>query len=290
MAREHYSVYRLTSPSGRAYVGFTGQRVAARWGQHVRRALKGAKHPLCAAIRKYGSARFTVEILSAHPSLDAALKAEVRAIAVLEKPYNISPGGDFDGAAGHRRLAELFTDRVWRAEYVASLSSGCKASSAHRAHWLDLTRAAEQWRKGNPAKAYKNALRALRIGQRSRNKKTSGASGRLPRKPKGLAARKMKSMRSRAAAKRHWANMPEDKKANIHARIAKAVTQHHESMTPVERRRHSAQLAEARKNIDHSLRKKNQKIAIAAYWTPERRAAFGAAVRARNKEKRDADV
>ena len=291
MDGKRYSIYRLTSPSGRAYVGFTGQCVSARWGQHVRRAMKGAKHPLSAAIRKYGSARFNVETLSEHVSIAEALMQEVREIARLENAYNLSPGGELDGAAGGKKLAELLQNPDWRAAYCAALSAGAKKSEASRKHLAALSALAKQWRVDNPAKAYRNSARASRIARNNRKTKTKNKENeRLARKPKSPSAKKARSIRSREAAKRHWANMPAEKKNTVHSKISKSVAQHHANMSRSERKKHEAQLSEARKNIDHTLRKKRQKEAMAAYWTPERRAAFGARVRARRKGGSDANL
>lgn len=291
MEGRRYSVYRLTSPSGRAYVGFTGQRVSARWGQHVRRAMKGAKHPLSDAIRKYGSARFNVETLSEHSSIDEALMEEAREIARLEKPYNLSPGGELDGVAGRSKLAELLQNSDWRAAYRAALSAGVRKSAASKTHLEALSSLAKKWRAANPTKAYKMSMRSLRIGRNSGKIKTkTEIAQRLPRKAKSPSAKKARSMRSREAAKRHWAGMPADKKSVVCGKISKKLAQHHAGMDDAERKKHETQLSEARKRIDHSLRKRRQKEALAAYWTPERRAEFGERVKARRKGKRDENV
>lgn len=291
MERKRYAIYRLTSPSGRAYVGFTGQRISVRWGQHIRRAMRGAKHPLSEAIRKYGSARFSVETLSEHTSIDEALMAEAREIARLEKPYNLSPGGELDGAAGVKKLAELLQNPDWRAAYRAALSAGVRKSAASRAHLAALAALARQWRSANPAKAYKMSVRSLRIGRNSGKIKTKNeTSQRLRRKTKSPSAKKARSMRSREAAKQHWAKMPADKKNTVCGKISKSLAQHHAGMSRAERKKHETQLSEARKSIDHALRKKRQKEALVAYWTPERRAEFGERVRARRRGENDANV
>lgn len=295
MAGKRYSIYKLTSPSGRSYVGFTGQTVEERWRQHVGRAARGAKHPLCAAIRKYGRDAFIVETLAVYADLDEALHAEVAAIAELIDAYNLSPGGGFDGGAGVARFKELLTDPEWREAYSARLSASLKASPRYQAKVPGLIAQLAAWREDNPAKAYRVSRRNLRIGvkRRDRKKLKSSEPQRLPRTPKGAAAKLHKSIASREAAKRHWAAMDPATKAEITSRISASVTKAHAAKTEDERLAHNAQLAEARRSIDHTVRKARQKEALTAYWTPERRAEFGERARARNtarKAKVDADV
>ena len=87
--------------------------------------------------------------------------------------------------------------------------------------------------------------------------------------------------------------MPPEKKAAIAAKISASVKARHAAKTDAEREAHNAQLAEARKRIDHDVRKARQKVALERYWTTERCEEFGRSVRARNtaqKDAHDADV
>jgi group I intron endonuclease len=59
-------IYKITSPSGRVYIGQTMQDIEKRWKQHVdaaHRVYKDHCKVLNKAIRKYGSKNFTIEIL-----------------------------------------------------------------------------------------------------------------------------------------------------------------------------------------------------------------------------------
>lgn len=283
-----FSVYKLTAPSGRSYVGYTSQPVSERWRQHVGRASRGARHPLCAAIRKYGAENFKVETLAAYDRRDEALLAEVEAISELTGAYNLSPGGDDDSAAGAAAFKEKLKDPEWRAEYGRRLSAALRGSPRYQARVPELIDNLSRWRLENPAASYRVSLRNLRVGanKTGRRKATPTEPQRLPRKPNGKAAKFHKSKASREAAKRHWAEMPTDKKAAITNRISRSAKANHQHKTPEERDAHNAQLAEARKHIDHVVRKARQKEALQVYWTPERRAAFGARVRARNTAKK----
>lgn len=287
MAGKRYFIYRLTSPSGRTYVGYTGTSVEERWRQHVKRAKKVSHHPLCAAIRKYGSDTFTVETLSEHGDLDEVLLAEQVAISAEPNAYNISAGGERDHLAGHVRFRELLQDPVWRADYLERLSASLR-NSPYRDWWRqNMAKVGAKWRSENPKRAYKAARRAMRIATKV-NHERRGITKRGPElpqrlKPKigGTAAKKHRSRNSAAAARRQWAEMAPGKKAAVHEKISAAHSARNAAKTPEERASHEAQLAEARKSIDHSIRKARQKEAVQEYWTPERRAEFSAKRKAR---------
>jgi len=178
MARkqDQFIIYRLTSPSGRQYVGLTSQALKERWRQHCMKASSGYKHPLAAAIRKYGKDSFTVEIIAVCDSFESACVAEVEAILVLENRYNISPGGEADGRIGNVCFKELLEDPEWRAEYVKKLSAGLKAGGKHntpkRLETMKMRLTA--WRKANPKEAYTIQRRATRCAARKNT--TTGAS------------------------------------------------------------------------------------------------------------------
>lgn len=95
MSRE-YCVYKHTSPSGKVYIGITGQQPEARWqgGLGYRR-----NEYFFRAIMKYGWDNFRHEILHEGLSKGEACAAEVALIATHrsnEKAYgyNITAGGE----------------------------------------------------------------------------------------------------------------------------------------------------------------------------------------------------
>lgn len=98
-------LYRLTSPSGKVYIGIT-KNVYTRWQQHVLDAHRGSKCTLHKAIRKYGFDNFKKEILVTS-TLSYVKEMEVKAIAaystMVPAGYNMTAGGD--GTAGY-----IFTD------------------------------------------------------------------------------------------------------------------------------------------------------------------------------------
>jgi hypothetical protein len=230
--------------------------------------------------------------------MEEALLREITEIASLSNPYNVSPGGELDWMAGCKALAEKLKDPVWREEYGRRLSDGLlrsynNGSRSREAQKLTL----DKWRRDNPKEAYKHARRALRIALRTPgNKSHPGRSEEWKRAHgdrvrNGIAAapksvKLCKKRNSRKAAIAQWAARSDAEKSKLSADISASVARHHANKTPNERRAHESQLAQARKNIDHTFRKARQKAALKAYWTPERRAAFGEKVRARNAAKK----
>lgn len=91
-----YTVYKHISPSGKVYIGITGQTAARRW--HGGCAYRNNAH-FSAAIKRYGWDAFRHEILAEGLSKEEACAMEVRLIAEHDstnpgKGYNISRGGD----------------------------------------------------------------------------------------------------------------------------------------------------------------------------------------------------
>ena len=68
-----FSVYVITSPSGKQYVGVS-KNVKARWYSHVRRSRDlSRRHPFLDAIRKYGALAFDVMTIATFESQEDAL-------------------------------------------------------------------------------------------------------------------------------------------------------------------------------------------------------------------------
>lgn len=132
-----YSVYMLTSPSGKRYIGITSQDVSRRWENG-----RGYAHNayLTQAICKYGWDVFEKVVISNNLSKADAEKMEREYIARFNttdrlKGYNILPGGNVsDGHSEetkHKisetmkqlqtsevlaRKAEVSRNKVWSAE------------------------------------------------------------------------------------------------------------------------------------------------------------------------------
>ena len=95
------TIYVITGPTQKRYVGKTSRPLARRWRQHVTDALRGKKgcSHFWAAIRKYGAAAFDVRPLWTVETREEADEAERQAIRMLraqdpEFGYNMTAGGD----------------------------------------------------------------------------------------------------------------------------------------------------------------------------------------------------
>ena len=91
----HYTVYRLTNPEGKIYIGCTGQTVEERWrkGWHY-----SCKTRIFKAIREFGWENFEKKILCEKLTREGAEKLEKWFIAYYdsanpEKGYNRALGG-----------------------------------------------------------------------------------------------------------------------------------------------------------------------------------------------------
>ena len=81
MKNKIYTVYLLTSPSGKKYCGYTSQSVSHRWDN-------GNGYVKCPAvwraIEKYGWNNFTKEIILQTPDQEEAFQKEIDTIANLD--------------------------------------------------------------------------------------------------------------------------------------------------------------------------------------------------------------
>jgi group I intron endonuclease len=89
-------LYRLTSPSGKVYIGIT-KNVRKRWLEHSHAARCGSKCALHHAIRKYGFESFKKEVLVKsyfNYIKDLEIKAIEMYSTMIPHGYNMTAGGD----------------------------------------------------------------------------------------------------------------------------------------------------------------------------------------------------
>ena len=99
------TLYILTSPAGKSYIGISSKTTELRWAKHVEHALgKRNSGALYAALRKYGPDSFLVRTLVVSNDWEYLCALEIRAIAAFRTRtphgYNISTGGE--GNTGER--------------------------------------------------------------------------------------------------------------------------------------------------------------------------------------------
>lgn len=138
-------LYRITSPSGKCYIGITKGCAHGRFITHVYNALKDEyKTPLHASIRKYGKAAMHVETLVVADGRDYLCELEKKAIAAYStrwpQGYNVTSGGegvsewstemrDAVGAKARGRKMSLETRRKMSTSHL-----GNTLSDQHRAN------------------------------------------------------------------------------------------------------------------------------------------------------------
>ena len=90
------AIYKLTSPSGKSYIGQTRNSFDIRWKQHVRDANCNSVLPIHIAIRKYGPENFVNQILEEIPNeeLNAKEQYYIQKYDTYNNGYNCTLGGE----------------------------------------------------------------------------------------------------------------------------------------------------------------------------------------------------
>ena len=125
----HYTVYKLTSPDEKVYIGFTGVRVQDRWdsGWGYKR-----RTPIREAINHFGWKSFRKEILCEKLTREGAEKLEAWFIEYYdsmnpEKGYNRFTGGDRKGA--HASSATIARQRETQLAMCINNPECCRINS-----------------------------------------------------------------------------------------------------------------------------------------------------------------
>ena len=92
----HYTVYKLTGPTGKVYIGQTGEKPEVRWR-------KGYCHnsPMGRAVREYGLESFKKEILCEKLTKEGADKLEKWFVEYYD---SMDPAKGYNGREGGARL------------------------------------------------------------------------------------------------------------------------------------------------------------------------------------------
>jgi group I intron endonuclease len=136
-----YTVYKLTSPSGKIYIGWTSRKLKKRLQDHMSEVRRGYQRPIQKAFRKYPLEEWQQEVLLETTDYDQSLKIEVESIEALNTTnstigYNISTGGEY-GATGVKRSEEYkakMRESKKRSLWRSTPEHGAKISAALRGH------------------------------------------------------------------------------------------------------------------------------------------------------------
>lgn len=136
-----YTVYKLTSPSNKTYVGWTSRPLKKRLQDHMSEVRRGFQRPIQKAFRKYPLDQWTQEVIIETTNYQDSLDKEIECIGLFEttnpdKGYNISTGGEC-GAIGVKRsdeykakMRESKKAQIWR----STPEHGAKISAALKGH------------------------------------------------------------------------------------------------------------------------------------------------------------
>lgn len=103
-------IYKLTSPSGKSYIGQTRNSFDIRWKQHIREANCNSILPIHAAIRKYGPENFVNQILEEVPNEELNTKEQyyIQKYDTYNNGYNCTLGGE-----GNCKIPDDIIIKLW---------------------------------------------------------------------------------------------------------------------------------------------------------------------------------
>ncbi len=149
--------YRLTSPSGKQYIGVTKRTAHQRFRDHVRCAASDRPSAVQHAINLYGSGEFKVEVL-VQADWEYLLELEPKLIRLYRTKapsgYNITSGGAQCDANKGRKLSP-----EWRKNM----------SDAHKARWAKISKedrsaiAKKSHRNSDPGRGARQSKRTLEL-------------------------------------------------------------------------------------------------------------------------------
>jgi hypothetical protein len=265
--KQVYIIYKVVSPSGKAYVGLTKSTLKERWRQHVKRAFNEKRnHPFYNAIRKYGVDVFTVEHIASALGAKNAEATEVCCIAQEVNRYNLSLGGENNGKTG----ADIFwgrmrTDPVAMEVYRAKLVLAGQNRPPESAEFaLKKKEAAALWRVENPREAWKNSYRASRVS-RQRSVGTKMDKPEAPLKERLLAKHKGVFLAKQRSVTEIWAKRTSDEIVSIAIKISKTLKDKYVADEEF-KSANTSQLNAARGSVDREKQAKNASAGLKKYW------------------------
>lgn len=103
-------IYKLTSPSGKSYIGQTRNSFDTRWKQHIRDANCNSILPIHVAIRKYGPENFVNQILEEIPNAELNTKEQyyIQKYDTYNNGYNCTLGGE-----GNCKIPDDIIIKLW---------------------------------------------------------------------------------------------------------------------------------------------------------------------------------
>lgn len=136
-----YTVYKLISPSGKMYIGWTSRQLKKRLQDHMSEVRRGYQRPIQKALRKYPLDQWQQDIILETTDYEQSILIEVDSIKNLnttnpDKGYNLSVGGEY-GSTGIKRTEEnkqRIREGKKRSLWRSTPEHGAKISAALKGH------------------------------------------------------------------------------------------------------------------------------------------------------------
>ena len=132
----HWTVYKITGPDGKVYIGQTGQPLKVRWRKGYHLSYKSGEGAIREAMQKYGKENFRMEALCENLTQKGAWELEAKFIELYdsmnpEKGYNGKTGGPDKGstvndAAREKNSRSIIQKYEESPEYRKAKSDGVK--------------------------------------------------------------------------------------------------------------------------------------------------------------------
>ncbi len=216
------TIYKLTSPSGKAYIGITAATIEERWKWHRHTARKGINRPLYNAMRTFTIMRmWKKEILHHITDKETALKKEREEITnhstLHPAGYNLSTGGQLPSGPA---LKAAWADPVKKAERIRKMriittspefKAKCKAAMNRPEVKANIAAAIQRRKELNalkpkPAKPQRPLLSKEERGKRISAGMLASTKPRKPRKQVNMTAEEKKriSDKVKVALTNYW--------------------------------------------------------------------------------------
>lgn len=259
-----YEIYRLTSPSGKSYIGLTNMGTSERWKKHILRAFnENRNHPLYNAIRKYGADSFLVETIDYALSKKHAQQLEIEHIAKHPQHilYNISPGGEADGETGSAIFWKRMEENPEEKEAYIQKLSDTQKSRGPEAH-AHLSPAAQVWREEHPKEAYKISRRNVRKTPSHKNPKKVDTRPLIEK----LRWKHNRPEASRIMKQDWWNNAGEERRKEIAENVSKGKKKEWEDKSPEEQQEMIERLDQMQKSVNRSVQGEAASKGLKRFW------------------------
>lgn len=262
-----YTVYKITSPDKKIYIGFTSQDLKERWRQHRTSALSlnNPERLFYNEIREYNGEGFIIEELCTVNNKYSAMLLEEEFIATIPDciSVNMTRGGRYDSTDSGKIFWERINkDAAKRDAYLKKLSDAKKSND-----WSDydqMLQKALEWRRNNPREAYRLSYRAARIANKMRGfpPPSHTSVDERPLKERLMHKFRLNDLKSEYV-QAVWANRTPEERETIAQKISVAQKKHMATLSIDERRKVTEK---ARAAIDVSIQGLASSKGLKAWW------------------------